>query len=91
MMVKRRQRIDGLSLQSYIIIVGTLNDGHFTLRIEQPQLQPLRQSEALLVDALQSLGCLFAIVIELTIGRPALAEPHLLNVRNEQLYLVIGR
>ncbi len=82
--------IDRLTFQTYVIVVGALNDGHFGLGINHALLQAFRQQETLLVDAVQTIYCQLAVVVELAVVGASLTESHVLDVGNEQFHLVVG-
>ena len=79
-----------LSLQTYIIIIGGVDDGIFRLSIEQPALVGWRQQRALFIDTAEGTIGQSTKLMELTIARTALTETHLLDIGNQQLKLVVG-
>ena len=84
------QGLDALTLESYIIIIGGIDDGVLRLGIEQAVLIVGREQRALFIDAKDGLISQLAILMELTIARTTLTEAHLLHIGDELLHLVIG-
>ena len=81
---------DGLRLQTYIIIIGGSDNGHFRLGIAQPLALMVAQHAAFLVDALLSLDSLLTILVEGPVITAALTKAHVLNVADQQLQLIVG-
>ena len=69
-----------LALQTYIIIIGGVDDGILRLGIEQPALIGWRQQRALLMDTAEGTIGQRTILMELTITRTTLTEAHLLDI-----------
>ena len=84
------QGINTLALETYIIIIGGIDDGVLRLGIEQTALVMGREQRALFIDATDGLISQLTILVELAIARTALTESHLLNIGDELLHLVIG-
>ena len=82
--------IDRLSLQTYIIIIGRGDDGHFRLSIAQTLQLCLAQLASLLIDSLQGLHRILTVFVELAILGTTLTKTHLLNVSNKLFYLIIS-
>ena len=87
--VELQQGVDRLAFQSYIIIIGGGDNGHFGLSIAQATQLATRQLITFLIDALLSLYGLLTILIEFTVLAATLAESHLLHISDQQFQLVI--
>ena len=83
--------LDGLFLQTHIIIIGGVDDGVLALGIVQTAQLSGRELTALLVDAVQCLVGQLTVLMELTITRTALTKPHVLHVGHHPLHLVVAR
>ena len=88
--IYRHQGLYRLSLQSDIIVVGGVHDGIFRLGIEQSPRLVGRELFAFLIDTMQGSVGQFSELMELTIVRLSLTESHLLDIGDEDLYLVVG-
>ena len=82
--------LDRLTFETYIIIIGGVDDGILRLCIEQALQVVIGKGIALFIDATDSLIGQLAELMELTIAGTALTEAHLLDVGDETLDLMIG-
>ena len=85
------QGLDTLVLQAYIIIIGGVDNGIFTLCIAQPALLTWGEEVTLLVDTTQGLIGKLTVLMELAVTGSALAEAHLLHMGHHALHLVVAR
>ena len=83
------QSLNGLSLQTHIIIIGGIDDGIFRLGIEQTTGIPLRKGLYVLIDTVHGTACQLTELMELAVSGTTLAETHLLDIGDEEFHLVI--
>ena len=82
--------LDRLLLESYIIVIGGVDDGILGLGIKQGATIVVGEIVDLFMDAADGLISQFAILMELAVARTTLTETHLLDVGDEALYLMVG-
>ena len=85
------QGLDGLPLETYIIIIGGIDNGILCLSIEEALLLTLCQRGTLLVDAVDATNGTFTVIVEVLVARTALAQAHLLDITYEQFKLIISQ
>jgi hypothetical protein len=84
------QSLDGLFLETYIIIIGRVDDGVFALGIAEPSLLTGREFIAALVDTAQGAIGQLTKLMELTVSGASLTEAHLQDVGHHALHLVVA-
>ena len=82
--------LDRLTFETYVIIIGGVDDGILRLCIEQTLQIVIGKCIALFIDATDGLISQLAELMELAIAGTALTEAHLLDVGDETLNLMIG-
>ena len=81
---------NGLSLQTYIIIIGGRNDCHLRFGIAEPLQLLLGEQRTFLGNAFLCADGLFAKLVEGTVIAATLTEAHLLDIADQQLNLIVG-
>ena len=88
--INRLQGINRLSLETYIIIIGGVDNGVFGLCIEQHPSVALREQRLIFLDTHHGQIGQFTILMELPVTRTSLTETHLLDIGHQELELVIS-
>ena len=84
------KRLDRVLLQTYIIIIGGVDDGILALGITETALQTGREFATLFVDTTQGTIGQFTELMELTVAGTSLAETHLLDISHHAFHLVVA-
>jgi hypothetical protein len=82
--------LDALTLETYIIIIGGVDNRILCFGIKQTMPVMLGEQLTLFVDTKDGLISQLTILVELTIARTTLAETHLLHIGYELLHLIVG-
>ena len=83
------QCFNRLAFQTYIIIIGGIDNGQFRLCINHSALKMFGQGETLLIDT--SLMCYgtFTMFVEGAVIAATLTKSHLLYFGHQKLYLIV--